>query len=97
MIPYIQLNPKSEVKLSKGIAPVPPYYYSGRIKINITLARIRMHCSELHQHLADMHIIENNLCACGKSETSEHFFFTCPLYQDARHDMQGRLSTYRLI
>ena len=33
-----------------------------------------MHCSELHQHLADMHIIENNLCACGQPETSEHFF-----------------------
>ena len=47
-----------------------------------------MHCSELHQHLADLHIIENNLCACGQSEKTEHFFFTCPLYQDARHDMQ---------
>ena len=47
-----------------------------------------MHCSELHQHLADMHIIENNLCACGRPETTEIFFFTCPLYQDARHDMQ---------
>ena len=77
-----------KAKLSKVIAPVPPYYYSGRRKINITLARIRMHCSELHQHLADMHIIENNLCACGQPETTEHFFFTCPLYQDTRHDMQ---------
>ena len=47
-----------------------------------------MHCSELHQHLADMHIIENNLCACGQPQTTDHFFFTCPLYQDARHDMQ---------
>ena len=35
-----------------------------------------------------MHIIENNLCACGQPETTEHFFFTCPFYQDARHDMQ---------
>ena len=77
-----------KAKLSKVIAPVPPYYYSGRRKINITLARIRMHCSELHQHLADMHIIENNLCACGQPEATEQFFFTCPLYQDARHDMQ---------
>ena len=47
-----------------------------------------MHCSELYQHLADLHIIENNLCACGQSEKTEHFFFTFPLYQDARHDMQ---------
>ena len=36
----------------------------------------------------DMHIIENYLCACGQPEPSEHFFSTCPLYQDARHDMQ---------
>ena len=71
-----------KAKLSKGIAHVPPYYYSGRRKINITLARIRMHCSELHQHLTDMHNIKNNLCAWGESETSEHVFFTCLLYQD---------------
>ena len=45
-----------------------------------------MHFSELH--FADMHIIEINLCACGQPETSKHLFFTCPLYQDARHDMQ---------
>ena len=50
-----------------------------------------MHCSELHQHLADMHFIENNLCACGQPKTTEHFFLTCPLYQDARHDMQRSL------
>ena len=46
-----------KAKFSKAIEPVPRYYYSGRRKINITVARIRMHCSELHQHLADMHII----------------------------------------
>ena len=52
-----------------------------------------MHCNELHQHLADMHIIENNLCACGQPETSEHFLFhTWQLYQDARHDMQRSLT-----
>ena len=52
-----------------------------------------MHCSQLHQHLADMQIIENirNLCACGQPGTSEHFSFTCPLYQGARHDMQRSL------
>ena len=41
-----------KAKLLKVIAPVHPYYYSGRRKINITLAKIRMHCGELHQHLA---------------------------------------------
>ena len=35
-----------------------------------------------------MNIIENNLCTCGQPETSEHVFFTCQIYQDARHDMQ---------
>ena len=39
-----------------------------------------------------MHIIENNLCACGQPETAEHFLFTCPFYQDARHDMQRSFS-----
>ena len=84
----IESKSSLKTKLSKVIAPVPPYYYSGRRKINITLARIRMHCSELHQHLADMHIIENNWCASRQPKTTEHFFFTFPLYQDARHYMQ---------
>ena len=44
------------------------------------MARLRMRCSELRQHLFDMNIIENKNCECGLPETTSHFFLECPLY-----------------
>ena len=44
------------------------------------MARLRMRCSELRQHLFDMNIIDNNNCECGLPMTASHFFLECPLY-----------------
>ena len=60
----------------------PYYYYLGNRQFNIVMARLRMRCSELLQHLFDMNIIENKNCECGRGlpETTSHFFLECPLY-----------------
>ena len=47
-----------------------------------------MKCSELRQHLYNMHIIDDNKCICGLVETSEHFLFHCPLYTAIRTEMR---------
>ena len=41
---------------------------------------IRMECNELNHHLFTMNIIDNPLCTCGRSETTNHFFIECPQY-----------------
>ena len=57
-----------------------PFYYLGNRQFNIIMARLRMRCSELRQHLFDMNIIEDNKCECGLPETTSHFFLGYPLY-----------------
>ena len=39
-----------------------------------------MECSELNHHLFNMHIIDNPICTCGRSETTNRFFIECPQY-----------------
>ena len=51
-------------------------------RINITLAIIRMQCSELLYHLYQNHVADSPNCPCGVIETPEHYFFDCPLHQD---------------
>ena len=57
-----------------------PFFLLGQRKLNIILARIRMRCSELNQHLFDLHIIPNPNCQCGDIESTFHFFTQCPNY-----------------
>ena len=55
----------------------------GNRQLSIIMARLRMRCSELRQHLFDMNIIENNNCECGLPETTSHVFFSnahCTLF-----------------
>ena len=66
--------------LTKHKPKCNPYYYLGNRQFNIIMARLRMRCSELRQHLFDMNIIENNKCECGLSETTSHFFLECTLF-----------------
>ena len=40
-------------------------------RINITLARIRMQCSELLYHLYQNHVADSPNCPCGVIETPE--------------------------
>ena len=60
--------------------------YSRRIKI--TLARIRMQCSELLYYLYQNHVADS---PCGAIETPEHYFFDCPLHHIGREELRSTL------
>ena len=46
--------------LTKHKPKCNPYYYLGNRQFNIIMARLRMRCSELRQHLFDMNIMSGN-------------------------------------
>ena len=76
-----------KMHLTKHKPKCNPYYYLGNRQFNIIMARLRMRCSELRQHLFDMNIIENKNCECGLPETTSHFFSNahCTLCQGVFH------------
>ena len=67
------------------------YYYMYLRRTNIIMARIRMQCSELNQHLYQNHVADSPSCPCGVAETPEHFVFDCPIYTVAREDFTSKL------
>ena len=46
--------------------------------------RIRLECSSLNAHLYRKNIVPEPTCQCGGFESSDHFFFVCPIFVDAR-------------
>lgn len=73
-----------------------PFFNLGRRKLNITLARLRMECSQLNSHLFAMHIIPNPDCQCGLLETTTHYFLECPTYALHRTQLANQLSQLEL-
>ena len=65
--------------------------------MSIDHARLRMHCSNLNEHLFSKNIVDSPFCECGDIEDTYHFFFQCPLYHDERQDMLNDLSPYRPV
>ena len=76
--------------LNEKIPSKNSYFYLGPRKFQITMSRIRMSCSDLAQHLHNMHIIDSPACACGMIESTQHFFQNCPLFT---HSRQALLAT----
>ena len=72
------------------------YFYMYSRRINITLARIRMQCSELLYHLYQNHVADSPNCPCGVIETPEHYFFDCPLHHIAREELTAELFQLQL-
>lgn len=61
------------------------YLMAGERKFNVILTRIRHKCSSLKADLCNVNIIPYSICSCGaQSETADHFFFECNLYNDQR-------------
>ena len=56
-------------------------------RINITIARIRMQCSELLYHLYQNHVADSPNGPCGLIETPEHYVVDCPLHHIARKEL----------
>ena len=51
----------------------------------IALTRIKHNCSSLNADLCRVKNVPSAICSCGgPSETSEHYFFHCPLYNIPR-------------
>ncbi len=60
------------------------------------MSRIRMVCSELAQHLYEMHILDDPHCSCGAIESSEHYFLECPLFINSRNILRNQLLSLNL-
>ena len=68
------------------IPSVPSIYSVGNRYLSVLHARIRNNCSDLNQDLFRNHLRDNPLCTCNSvdSENSEHYFFSCMLYNNQR-------------
>ena len=65
----------------------------GERKYNIILTRIRHRCSSLRGDLSSVKIIPNSYCSCGAPlENTEHYFFECPQYMEARNRLLQSLN-----
>lgn len=87
-LPYsIQQNPSlSNLKrfLISNTPPVPKLFYNGTRKCQILHARLRLECSSLNAHLYPRNIVNSPDCTWGGTETTQHFFFDCPIYTNQR-------------
>ena len=71
--------------LSLNDVKVPQLYYSVNRFTEIIHCKIRLEISDLNNHLYQRHLRENSICDCGfQIENAQHFFFDCPLHQQAR-------------
>ena len=82
--------------LSQNINKIPLYFHFGCRREQICLARIRLQSSVLRDHLFKKNLIENSLCSCGRVETTSHYFFKCPKYNEIRRDTIGTISCSNL-
>ena len=76
---------------------VPKYYFSGNQKLQILHTRLRTGCSSLNHDLFVKNITDTPLCQCGETETSQHYFLSCRLYQNQRADLNNIISNYSRV
>ena len=64
-------------------------YYYGERWAQVHHARLRIGCSKLKADLCyKLHVINNSICACSHPiEDANHFFLSCPLYNDIRQEL----------
>ena len=82
-----QANSPAQFKrmLSLNDVIVPKLYYSDNRNTEIIHCKIRLEISDLNNHLYQRHLRDDSICDCGfQNENSQHFFFDCPLHQQAR-------------
>ena len=75
--------------LNRNMTPVPKYYYSGERKAQILHTRLRLHCSSLNLDLYNNHVLENDKCSCGQTESTEHYILNCTNYTEVRENTLG--------
>ena len=78
--------------LNRGILNPPNYYCIGNRREQALHARLRTNCSSLKYDLFRKGLIQNPYCQCGEIETSQHFFFHCPLYLHIRTQLTNTIT-----
>ena len=71
-----------------------PLFFIGSRQELITMAKLRMQCSDLNGHLYTMKIIDSPACStsCGfVNENEFHFLLVCPLYNRPRVTLQNAM------
>ena len=64
---------------------VPPNFMHGHRLLSIIHARLRNDCSNLKRDLFLNHLSDHDICShCNIPETSDHYFFHCPIYSNER-------------
>ena len=83
---------------------VPIYFYVGSRLGQILHTRLRLNCSSLNSHLFFKNIVQSPVCNCGEIETTAHYLFNCPRYNNIRQeflssldDIPIQISTHLLI
>jgi hypothetical protein len=72
--------------------PLPVHPNSLR-SVQIAHMQMRMHFSNLNSHLASKGCVPNPICPCNNpSETTDHYLFHCPLYNQPRSHMLTQIS-----
>ena len=72
-------------KIRANLTKPPTYYFVCKNRSSqIQHTRLRLNCSTLNDTLVRKNISNNPYCQCGDTETIEHFFLKCPLYQTLR-------------
>ena len=78
-----------KLKTKSNLGKIPKFFLKGNRRLQLTFSQLRMKCSPLKSHLANMHIIEDMTCDCGNgNETMEHYFAICTMYDHLRNRLQ---------
>ena len=99
MLPGTLRSEASRKKFQEGVSnlfstPKPKPYFSFGSKIGNTYhTQIRTESLPLNAHLYQTQRLSSPQCICGHpSETSLHFLFSCPLFEDIRDSLFRRLT-----
>ena len=78
--------------LNQDLPRTRPWYSVGDRRSSVIHARLRMGCSNLNQHLFNLHVTDDPGCICGyRSENSSHYLLHCPLYGRERNIRDAQL------
>ena len=86
-----------KANLNKDKLKIPMHYYDGERTLNVLHARLRMHCSNLNEHLYAKNISESPYRQCGEIEDAFQFFYICPIYNEKRAILFDNLSSFQPI
>jgi len=80
--------------LNRHLGKKSYYFNFGSRKERIILARLRLKCGSLKDHLFKKNnIIDAGLCTCGKIETTAQYLLQCPIYIFIRNETIQTMGT----